>query len=63
MRIYLFYVANIMAVDVLTTQGARTSAAILLTKMNRDNSFSACLGLIVWHLIQVILAELNTDMT
>ena len=35
---YLFYIVNILAADVLATQGARASAAMILTKFNRDNS-------------------------
>ena len=36
-RTCLFHTANIMAADDLATQGARTSAAMILTKLNRDN--------------------------
>ena len=38
---YLFYIVNIMAADVLVTQGARASAAIILAYLNRDNSVPA----------------------
>ena len=42
---YPFYRVNIMAAGVLATQGARTSAAMILTKLNRDNSVPARWGL------------------
>ena len=35
------YLVNIMAAGVLATQGARASAAMLLTQFNRDNSAPA----------------------
>ena len=37
-RTYPFCIVNVMAADVLTTQEARTSTAMLLTQLNRDNS-------------------------
>ena len=40
-RTNLFYIVNIMAADVLATQGARASATMILTKLNRDNSVPA----------------------
>ena len=36
-RTYPFYIVNIMAAGVLATQGARTSTAMILTELNRDN--------------------------
>ena len=33
-----FFIVNIMAAGVLAMQGARASAAMILTKLNRDNS-------------------------
>ena len=42
---YLVYIVNTMAVDVLATQGARASATMILTCLNRDNSVPARLGL------------------
>ena len=38
----LFYIVNIMGADVLATQGARVSAAMIFTKFNRINSVPAC---------------------
>ena len=38
---YLFNIANIMGADVLATQGARTSATMILTMLNRNNSVPA----------------------
>ena len=35
-RIYIFYIVNIMAADVLATQGNRASATMMLTWLNRD---------------------------
>ena len=40
-RTYLFHIVNIMVADVLTTQGAMASAAMILTQLNRDNSVPA----------------------
>ena len=37
-RTYFFYKANIMGVDVLVTQGVRSSATMILTMLNRNNS-------------------------
>ena len=37
-RTYLFYVVNTMGVDVLATQGAKASATMILTMLNRINS-------------------------
>ena len=42
---YPFYIVNIMAAGVLATQGTRTSAAMLLTQLNWDNSDPARYGL------------------
>ena len=44
-RTHLFYIVNIMGADVLATQGARASAAMIFTKMNRIHSVPARLGL------------------
>ena len=44
-RTYLFYIVNIMGADVLAMQGARTSAAMIWTKSNRDNSVPHVKGL------------------
>ena len=38
---YLFYVFNKMAADDLATQGARASATMILTLLNRINSVPA----------------------
>ena len=38
---YLFYIVNIMGVDVLATQGARASATMILAVLNRINSVPA----------------------
>ena len=43
-RTYPFYIVNIMAAVVLATQGTRTLAAMILTYLNRYNSFPARLG-------------------
>ena len=40
-RSCLFCIVNIMAADGLATQGARASAAMLLTQLNQDNSVPA----------------------
>ena len=40
-RAYLFHIVNNMAADVLATQGARASATMILTKVNRGNSVRA----------------------
>ena len=40
-KTYLFYIVNIMGADVLATQGARASATMILTWLNRDISFPA----------------------
>ena len=40
-RIYTFYLVNIMAAGVLAMQGARASAAMILTQLNGDNSVPA----------------------
>ena len=40
-RTYPFYRVNIVVAGVLATQGARPSAAMLLTQLNRDNSVPA----------------------
>ena len=37
----LFYMVNIMGVDVLATQGARASATMIFSMLNRNNSVSA----------------------
>ena len=37
-RTYAFYLVNIMAADVLVMQGAKASATMILTQVNRDNS-------------------------
>ena len=37
----LFYIVNIMAADDLATQGARASASMILTLLNRINSVPA----------------------
>ena len=34
---YLFYIVNIMGTDVLAIQGARASATMILTMLNRNN--------------------------
>ena len=39
---FLFYIVNITGADVLAKQGARTSAYIILAKLNRVNSVTAC---------------------
>ena len=36
-RTYLYYIVNIMAADVLATQGARASTTMILTMLNRIN--------------------------
>ena len=41
-RTYPFCIVNIMAADVLVTQGARALAAMVLTWLNWDNSVPAC---------------------
>ena len=40
-RTYLFYIVNIMAADVLVTEGARASATMILTQLYWDNSVIA----------------------
>ena len=35
---YLVYIINIMGADILDTQGARISAAMILTMVNHNNS-------------------------
>ena len=47
-RTYPFYIVNIMTAGVLATQRARTSAAMILTKLNWDNSVPARQGLRSW---------------
>ena len=47
-RTYLFCIVNIMGADVLVTQGARASAAMILTLLNWINSVPACYGLTHW---------------
>ena len=42
---YLFYIVNIMGVDVLATQGARASATTIFTMLNWINSAPARWGL------------------
>ena len=42
--IYLFYIVNIMGADDLATQGARASATMILTMLDRINSVPARLG-------------------
>ena len=37
-KTYLVNLINILAADVLATQGARTSATMMLTQLNQDNS-------------------------
>ena len=46
-RTYLFYIVNIMGVDVLVTQGAMslTTICMILTMLNWNNSVPACQGL------------------
>ena len=41
-----------MAADILATQGARASAAMILTELNRDNSVPARWGLIKMRCIR-----------
>ena len=43
-RTYLFYIINIMGVDVLVTQGARASVTMILTMLNWNNSSTRTLG-------------------
>ena len=38
----LFYIVNIMGADVLTMQGARASATMIFTMLNRVDSVAAC---------------------
>ena len=40
-RTYLSYMVNIMGADVLATQGARASATMIFTMLNRINSVPA----------------------
>ena len=40
-RTYLSYIVNIMAADVLVTQGARASATMILTMLIRINKYTA----------------------
>ena len=40
-RTYLFYIVNIMVADIVTTQGARAPASMLLTMLKRINSVLA----------------------
>ena len=44
-RTYLFYIVNIMDADVLATQGARASATMILTLLNRSNLVPTYWGL------------------
>ena len=48
-RTFLFYIVNIMGADVLATQGARASATMILSVLNRNNSVPAHLGLRINH--------------
>ena len=41
-RTCLFYIINIMAADVLATQGARASTNMILIQLNQVNSVPAC---------------------
>ena len=41
-RAYLFYIFNIMGVDVLATQGARASGTMILAMLDRINAVPAC---------------------
>ena len=64
-RTDLLYIANIIAADVLTTQGTRVSATMILTKLKRDNTVPArkyyftrsCLEAINVHTTLVMLFE------
>ena len=40
-RTYLFYIANIMGIDVLTAQGARASVNMIFIVLNLNNSVPA----------------------
>ena len=44
-RTYLLYILNIMAADVLATQGAMALATVISTMLNRNNSAPARWGL------------------
>ena len=48
-RTYLFYIVNIMCADVLATQGARASATMTFTMMDRINSVPARYGYTNWN--------------
>ena len=48
-----FHIDNIMATDDLATQGARASAAMILTQLNHDSTVPARCGLICRMLIQI----------
>ena len=43
-RTYLFYIVNIIAADDLATPGARASATVIFTMLNRINSVSHVKG-------------------
>ena len=48
-RTCLFYIINIMAADVLATQGARASATMILTYVNWVNSVPALVQIMASH--------------
>ena len=45
--IHLVYIVNNTSADILTKQGARASATMILTMLDRINAVLACLGF--WH--------------
>ena len=48
-KTHLFYIVNIVGADVLATQGARASATMLLTMLNRNNSVPIRWELKIFH--------------
>ena len=54
-RIYLFYVVSIMGADALANQGARASAPLILTMLNRNNSVPGHTMDMLWEKFQWIL--------